>query len=249
VVVDATGHTAGQCDLVVFNDIWFPVVKAGPAESSRHLILPIEGAYAIGEVKQTLDEATLDDAMKKLVMCHRLERPETYAHRLAENREHDHCVHGLANPLYTFVFAVGLKEGITFEGLINRFFDICRKLRRLDVVRALCVLGHGTVIWGFEDPSDPSGTSTSPALFIEEDLFKAIYPAYFRATEATPASYGLISNLLMHLFHSVLAPEDFASNYGPMAPPTSVPTDRTKIALAPDPEWVERLASPCSRRH
>jgi hypothetical protein len=249
IVVDATGYTAGQCDVVVFNDLWFPVVKAGPVESSRHHILPIEGAYAIGEVKQTLDEATLDEAMKKLVMCHRLERPETFAHRLVENREHCNCVHGLANPLYTFVFAVNLKEGVTFESLINRFFDISKKLRRLDVVRALCVLGHGTVVWGYEDPSDPSGSSTSPARFIEEDLFKPIYPVYFRADETTPASYALISNLLMHLFHSVLAPEDFAVNYGPLRPPSSVPTDRTKIALSPDAEWVERLSTPCSSRH
>lgn len=248
-VVDANGYSAGQCDIVVFNDIWFPVVKPGPVDSSRQVVLPVEGAYAIGEIKQTLDDQTLDDAMKKLVTCHRLERPETFAHRLVENRDHSSCVHGLTNPLYTFVLAAGMREGITFESVVNRFFDICKELRRLDVVRALSVIGHGTVIWGYEDPTDPTATSSAPALFIEEDLFKPIYPVMFRASESAPALYSLMANLLLHLYHSVLAPEDLAANYGPLHLPLAVPTDRQKISLVPDAEWVERLSKPCSERH
>ena len=55
-LVDATGYSAGDCDLVLFNDLWFPAVKASPTPSSRSVILPIEGVYAVGEIKQTLYE-------------------------------------------------------------------------------------------------------------------------------------------------------------------------------------------------
>ncbi len=248
-LVDATGYSAGDCDLIVFNDYWFPAVKPGPIASSRSVILPIEGAYAVGEIKQTLSLTTLDDGLEKLVKCHRLERPETFANRLVENRDLSSCVHGLSNPLYTFVFGITLDADVTFQRLMERFFDICRSLRRLDVVRALCVLGHGTLIWGFEDATDRSGMSSRPALFMEEDLFKPIYPIYNGAPHCGPALYPLVQNLLLHLFHSVLAPEDLAANYGPIDLPAIVPTDRTEVSLAPDSEWVERLKEPCSKRH
>jgi len=248
-VVDATGYSAGDCDLVLFNDLWFPAVKPGPIASSRSVILPIEGVYAIGEIKQTLSIKTLDDALEKLVKCHRLERPETFAHRLVENREHCSCVHGLSNPLYTFILAVDIEAGSSFRDLIERFFKICSTLRRLDVVRALCVLGQGTVVWGYQDPTDPSGCSSSPALFMEEDLFKPIYPIYTKSPEGGPALYALVQNLSLHLFHSVLAPEDFAANYGPFDTPVKVPTDRSQVSLKPEPEWLNRLNTPCSIRH
>ena len=164
-VVDATGYTAGDCDVVVFNDIWFPVVKPGPVESARQFMLPIEGVYAVGEVKQTLSGDTLTAALKKLVACHRLERPETFAHRLVENREQSDCVHGLTNPLYSFVVALDVGVGETFESLIDQFFTINQTLRRLDVVRAMSVFGHGTVIWGVDDPEDPTHTTARAALF------------------------------------------------------------------------------------
>jgi hypothetical protein len=248
-IVDATGYSAGDCDLVLFNDLWFPAVKPSPTPSSRSVILPIEGVYAVGEIKQTLSTKTLDEALEKLVKCHRLERPETFAHRLVENREHCNCVHGLSNPLYTFVLSVGLGEGVSFQNLIERFFDVCATLRRLNVVRALCVLGHGTVVWGYEDPLDSSGRSSRPALFMEEDLFKPIYPIYNKSPECGTALYSLVQNLSLHLFHSVLAPEDFAVNYGAFNLPIVIPQDRTTISLKPEAEWLSRLKEPCSVRH
>jgi hypothetical protein len=235
--------------LVVFNDFWFPVIKPASGDSTRHLILPIEGSYAIGEVKQSLDEKTLDEAMEKLVKCHRLERPQTFAHRLVENREHCNCVHGLSNPLYSFILALDTKPSITFESLINRFFDICAKLNRLHVIRALCVLGHGTVVWGFDDPDDPLKQDIAPARFMVSDLFEPIYPVFFRSADSVPALYSLMSNLLMHLYDCVLAPEDFATSYGPLRPPTSAPSDRRRHSLPPEKEWLDRLNEPCSVRH
>jgi hypothetical protein len=241
-VVDSEGFTAGDCDLLVFNDIWFPIIKAGPTVDSRHLLLPVEGLYAVGEIKQTLSAGTLDKACEKLVKCHRLQRPRTYAHRMTENREECDCTHGLKNPLYSFVLALNLDSSITFEDLVNRFFDICRGLKRLEVIRCLCVLGHGTVVWGFDDPDCGE---RRPALFMEADLFHPIYPVYSRAASGNGALYPLVSNLLLHLFHTVLAAEDIAARYGPRVANVKIPTDRQNISLQPDPEWCERLTKPC----
>jgi hypothetical protein len=84
---------------------------------------------------------------------------------------------------------------------------------------------------------------------MEEDLFKPIYPIYNKAPECGTALYSLVQNLSLHLFHSVLAPEDFAVNYGAFNAPIVVPTDRMKIRLEPEAEWVARLKEPCSVRH
>ena len=245
-VVDAQGYTAGDCDIVVFNDLWCPIIKTGPTRSSRHVMLPIEGVYAVGEVKQTLTEAALDESMKKLVKIHRLARPHTFAHRIVENREGDSCTHGLTNPLFSFVLAFDVETGNTFEELINRFFDICRNLKRLEVVRALCVLGHGTVVWGFDDPLDEG--RGKPALFMEDDLFHRIYPVYFKEPAFGPALYNLASGLLLHLFHSVLGIEDVPDRYGMRLLNPKVPTDRERISLPPDREWRDRLQTPCRVR-
>src|SRR6185503_3439915 len=100
-VLDRDGRTSGNCDIVVFNDIWFSPVKSVAPEDSGRPYLPIEGVYAIGEVKQTLSSETLDDAMEKLVCSHRLNRPRTYARRVVENRDGPNCRHGLTNPLFS----------------------------------------------------------------------------------------------------------------------------------------------------
>ena len=151
VITDRGGKTGGDFDVVVFNEQWFQSVKAGATAQSRRVFLPIEGVYAVCEVKQTLDFRSLDQAMEKLVVCHRLRQPRTCANRIVENRESSSCVHGLSNPLYSAIIATDLREGIELKSLIDRFFDINRALKRLEVVRALCVLGRGAVTWGFRD--------------------------------------------------------------------------------------------------
>src|SRR5205085_7715913 len=112
VINDRNGKTAGDFDVILFNELWFPKVKVGATFQSRRAHYPIDGVYAVCEVKQTLDFKTLDDAMKKLVTCHRLNRPQTYAKRLTENRESVSCIHGLTNPLYSFILATDLRGDI-----------------------------------------------------------------------------------------------------------------------------------------
>lgn len=244
VVVDRSGMTSGQCDVVIFNHHWFTAVNA-PTVSGTRLLIPVEGVYAIGEVKQTLTAATLDDAMEKLVVAQRLQRPPTFAHRLVENRESDDCPHGLTNPLFTFVLAGGAAGDL--QSLIRRFFDVNSRLRRLELVRCLCILGVGTVSWVFYDPLHDG--EVRPALFMEDDLFHPIVPAFMPA-EQTSALYALAQSLHLHLFHSVLAPEDIASAYGFGASAdqrVKLPVDPT-VALKADDEWVQRLAVPCNHR-
>ncbi len=244
-VVDRLGKTCGDCDCVVFNDVWFPIVKGPAASGSRRVFLPIEGAYAIGEIKQTLSESTLDDAMRKLVIAHRLERSRTFSKRLVENRESGVCSHGLSNPLYSFIVATRLSDGVTFESLINRFYDICKSLKRLEVVRGLCVLGHGTVTWGVKDQTTREARS---ALFMLEDLYDTIVPVYAPASSELPALYTMLSDVMMHLFHSVLAPEDVQVAYGPERKVIRMPNS-PEIALLPDREWIDRLLDICEHDH
>jgi hypothetical protein len=241
VAIDRDGRTSGDHDILVFNEQWFPQAKAGATSSSRRSYFPIEGIYAIGEIKQTLGYETFDDAMKKLIMGHQLNRPHTHAKRVVENRESGSCTHGLSNPLYSFVLSVGLQGGLTFEELINRFYDTNRQVKRLEVVRALCVLGHGTVVWGYDD-RERGGIS--PAKFMLEDLYEPILPMYFRAEEYQSALFALLANLSLHLFDAVLAPEDIAALYGSSLRTIKAPKS-ADVALPPDPDRLESLKHSC----
>jgi hypothetical protein len=240
-VLDRHGKTAGNCDVVVFDDRWFSPVKYPASKDAGKPYIPIEGVYGVGEVKQTLSSAELDKAMEKLVKCHRLNRPRTYAHRVVENREGSGCPHGLTNPLFSFILAGGVAPNETFKSLIDRFFDISKQLKRLDVVRALCVLGEGTVIWGFRDPL--CGDEIKPALFVKADLFHPVFPIFSPASQRGPLLF-LIQMLQLGLFHVILGPEDLAAaysfdNHGIKAPRS------LDIALPPDNEWLDLLNKPC----
>jgi hypothetical protein len=157
-----------------------------------------------------------------------------------ENREGSSCTHGLSNPLYSAIIATDLKEGVELESVINRFFDINKTLKRLEIVRALCVLGRGAVTWGFRDEHGEG----RPALFMLDDLYLPIFPVYHRMPLVESALYWLACDLLMHLYHSVLAPEDLAVSYGPDIHSVSIPKS-SDIALKPDAEWLSSLDNVC----
>lgn len=236
VINDRNGKTAGDCDIIIFNDFWFPAIKAGATTESRRFHFPIEGVYAVCEVKQSIDYQILDKAMEKLVVCHRLQRPQTNANRLVENYDLDGCFHGLKNPLYSAIIATSLKEGVDIDRLVERFFDINKTLKRHEVVRSLCVFGHGAVTWQFIDLDG----DTRPALFMRDDIFTHIFPAYHKVPKTPSALYSFLSDLFLHLYRSVLAAEDIAIAYGPKEFTTMRPTS-PKIVLEPDDEWIEKL--------
>src|SRR5262245_47719400 len=70
VVNDRYGRTVGDCDVVIFNELWFPFIRSGAAEASRRFHFPVEGVYGVLEIKSSLDYTSLDEAMAKLVACH-----------------------------------------------------------------------------------------------------------------------------------------------------------------------------------
>jgi hypothetical protein len=244
-LLDRNGKTAGKCDAVLFNDIWFAPVKAPITKDAGQPYIPIESAYAVGEIKQTMSAATLDKAMEKLVTCHRLNRPRTFAHRLVENRESNDCPHGLTNPLFSFIIAGSVSKSETFESIVERFYQICRGLKRLEVVRILCVLGEGVIVWGFRDLDRHD--EIRPALFLEGDLFHSIFPALLLRESRNPL-YSLIENLQQALFQTVLGPEDVAVAYSSLSDSVRIPTE-TEISLPPDKEWLDLLSVPCRRGH
>jgi hypothetical protein len=239
-VLDRHGKTGGKCDTIIFNDQWFSPVKSPASKESGTTYVPIEGVYAVGEIKQTLSSSILDAAMEKLVKFHRLHRPRTFANRLVENRENGSCPHGLTNPLFSFILA-GSVFGDSFLYLVERFLEISKQLKRLELVHALCVLGEGTMTWAFRDPLRDD--EVRPALFVKDDLFHPIFPS------VSPTSYrgaflNFMQMLQVNLFHTVLGPEDLAYAYSRDNGGIKLPKD-PKIAHPPDKEWIELGGKPC----
>jgi len=74
-----------------------------------------------------------------------------------------------------------------------------------------------------------------PALFMNDDLYKPINPVYVPYSKELSALYPFLTNLHLHLFHSVLAPEDFALYYGDDQFNAKVPID-SEVVLKPDLE-------------
>ncbi len=245
---DSIGYTAGDCDIVIFNENWFPTLKKGATNESRRKIMPIEGVYAVLEVKQTLDFKSLDAALEKLVMCHRLDRADSSFDRTTENREHGSCAHYRSNPLYSGIVATGLSKSLQLETIIERFIRINQSLPRRDVIRSLCVLGAGTVIWAV-DEAERDGTqnpskSFAPARFMKEDLYLDLHPSYSPVDNEGSALYTLATDLLSHLYHSILAPEDLAIKYGSGATTAKFPSN-AGFKLTADPTLLSNLDRPC----
>jgi hypothetical protein len=248
-VSDSKGYTAGDCDVVIFNDFWFPVVKSGATQESRKVYLPIEGIYAVLEVKQSLTAKSLEDAMRKLVVCHRLFRPPAPYDRLVENDQRNACTHYISNPLFSAVIAAGLGGGWDRDEAVERFIRINQMLPRTDVVHSLCILGQGTIVWSYQkdsssDPTRPE--NLTPARFMTEDRYAELIPIYGQIDPADSPLYGLVYTLLGHLFASVLAPENVAVHYG-HGEQVRVPSS-AGATLLPDPKLQQLLDESCIGR-
>jgi hypothetical protein len=245
-ISDSKGFTAGDCDMAIFNNLWFPVVKSGPTADSRRVYLPIEGVYAVIEVKQALTTKSLEDAMRKLVMCHRLFRPASPYDRLVENDYRIACTHYVSNPLFSSVIAAGLGDGVEMEAMVEKFIKINQTLPRVDTVRSLCVLGQGNVTWGYRPPSAQPNAAPElgPASFMTEDRFSELVPVYIPAQSDGSPFYQLAWQLLSHLFHSVLAPENIALYYGRATNDVRFPVTEG-ASLPPDPDLLNSLQDLC----
>ena len=121
-VNDRTGRTAGDCDALIRDPLWSPVIKLGATALSRRRHFPIEGIYAAAEIKQTLGLDELDKAMEKMVTVSRLDRPDNPYGHITENQYlpyHDQPGM-ILNPLHTSVFATRLADGVLFDKVAER---------------------------------------------------------------------------------------------------------------------------------
>ena len=218
VVSDRQGHTAGDCDLIVRDPLWSPVIKPGATEGSRRFHFPIEGVYSAAEIKQTLNFKTLDEAMAKLVRIARLERPPNPYGHITENQHLEFLdkAGAILNPLHTTVFATRLAAGVPFDEIVSRFGEINAKLGRDHMVKMLCVLGHGTAWY-----SVASGNPYNATYMRDRDD-----PLVLQVNHQEPqnAFYRFYVELMSHLTRSVLGLVDMMSQYGEPPPQRDVRT-------------------------
>ena len=213
-VNDRNGFTAGDHDLIIFNNFWFPHLKSGATQESRKFFFPIEGIYALGEIKQTLTLDNLDTAMEKLVKGKRLQRPKTGVTRIVENRELGANDNGHTNSLYSFILATHLDENISVDNIFTRFFEINKQLKRSEIINSLCILQKATIFWSFYESEN---SEPKPAMFShpKKGLHKPIIPVLLEVNEIRKSSfYDLIMHLLWNMYDTILGAEDLAIAYG-----------------------------------
>jgi hypothetical protein len=217
VLNDATGATVGDCDVLITNRIWAPVVKLGATEESRRVHFPIEAAYSIIEVKQTATYEALDAAMGKIVAASRLDRQANPYGHITENQ---HLLmfddpRFILNPLLTAVLVARPEPKVPFRELAQRFFYLNRQVAavsRDQMVRMLCVLDAGVAYYSVRN-----GATGVPADFCCDrhlELTETIADA-----EPADCFYRFFVELLSHLTRSVVAVHDLRGKYGASSSP------------------------------
>ena len=221
-VDDRRGYTAGDYEIVIADDFWTPILKAGATRTSRKVHIPIEAVYGVVEVKQSIDLDILDTAMKKLVMSHRLYRPPLPAKKILENlnldlmfEEGDDQYHLTVegeepNPLFSAILAVNLKSDTSFDNLVNRFALLNQQLKRQEVVQILCVLREGCATWLYFDD-----TGAKAALFRGDDIERSLYLSTTKPENGYHPFYNFAVQLLRSLFLTKLVVDEMPHAYGP----------------------------------
>lgn len=205
-IIDRNGDNCGECDLVVANRLWAPLLKFGATHESRRVHIPVEAVYSVIEIKQTLTEDSLDEAMKKLVMYKGLERDRSEYGRLVENQVLEKLDRpgSSLNPRFDAILAVSCAEEARGE-LVKRFFKINEQLEPHLKVNALAILGTGFAFYVFQAPDNDH----MPHLYLESDMAyfygwepKSISPFFIKTPQDT--LFHLYINLRQHLFLTVL---------------------------------------------
>ena len=216
IVNDGCGKTTGECDVLVRDHIWSPVIKPGATAKSRRFHFPIEGIYAGIEIKQTLGFRQLDDAMKKMVTLSRLKRPHNPYGHITENQHLKWLDKPgkILNPLHTSVFTTRLKNGVSFEEIVGRFGAINELLDRNSMVSMLCVLDQGTAWYSVE-----SGEPLNADFMRDRDQ-----PLILQVNTREPenAFYRAFQFLMGHLTRSVLGLTNVFGTYGSSPPNRTV---------------------------
>ena len=224
VVNDRHGSSAGDCDMIIRDHAWSPVIKPGATTQSRRVHFPIEAVYASIEIKQTVGYAQLDAAMEKLVALARLDRPNNPYGHITENQHLKFLDEPgmILNPLHTTVFAVRLDDGVTFDGIARRFGAINKELARDEMVTSLCVLDQGNAWY-----SVSSGRPYNADFMRDRNQILILQ---LDEHEPHNAFYRWYYLLIGHLTRSVLSLIEIPSNYG------EPPPNRT-VMCYPDAEF------------
>ena len=230
VVNDRSGNTAGDCDLLVRDHMWSPVIKPGATNQSRRFHFPIEGIYAAIEIKQTLGYKQLDEAMEKLVKISRLDRPDNPYGHITENQHITNFDRAgyLLNPLFTSILAVRIEKGISFENLVDRFGEINALLDRHDMVTMFCILDHGTAWY-----SVASGSPYDADFMRDRDQELILQ---INKCEPNNTFYRMYVMLMMHSTRSVLRLTKTFGDYGRPPPNREVRQYPTALFNKPIPE-------------
>ena len=215
-VSDRKGHTAGDCDLLVRDHLWSPVIKPGATAESRRFHFPIEGVYAAAEIKQTLGFDELDNAMEKMVTVSRLERPGNPYGHITENQHLNYLDKdgAILNPLHTTVVATRLHGDVSFDDVVRRFGAINADLNRDHMITMLCVLGHGSAWYSVETGQPYNAT------YMADRESKLVLQ--MNDKEPKNVFYRFYVELLGHLSRSVLGFGTLSSDYGEPPPPREV---------------------------
>lgn len=209
VITDQRGHTCGDCDIVIANKQWFPLIKYGATKGSRRIHIPIEAVYSVIEVKQTLTLSSLEEAMKKLVTYKRLKRNRSEYGRIVENHnleQHENKSNSL-NYRFDPIVMVNSKEDDRDE-LVRRFFKINDTLPHCDRVNSLAILGYD---YAFYVTKNDNGEGVGPKFYPERD--KDNFELYFLPT-TTDSFYRLWTHLWVHLSLCVLNSSHMMNAYG-----------------------------------
>lgn len=216
VIIDRNGNNCGDCDLIVANRFWAPLLKYGATNESRKVHVPVEAVYSVIEIKQMLTEDSLDKAMEKLVMYKGLKRDRSEYGRLVEN----HVIEQFDEPgsslnrRFDIVFAIGCEDKADVK-LVERFFKINAQLEPSLRVNTLAILGSGFACYVSESPAGEHWEHLYP----ESDMTyfqgwtpKTISPIYLKSEQDT--LFHLYSNLQQHLNLTVLNFKNIKLLYG-----------------------------------
>ena len=208
VVTDQRGYTCGECDIVIANKQWFPLIKYGATKDSRRIHIPVEAVYSVIEVKQTFTLSSLEEAMKKIVTYKRLQRIRSEYGRIVENHNLENLEDKSKSLNYRFdpIVMINSNEDDRDE-LVRRFFEINETLPHFDRVNSLAILGHGYACYVTKNEIDEVCT---PKIYPEHD--KDNYYSYFLPTK-TDSFYRLWTHLWMHLCLTVANINDMMNAY------------------------------------
>ena len=162
-VIDATGHTSKQQDIVLYEKDICPEFSINNTPETTYY--PCEGVFAVGEVKSRLDNQTLTDAFHKIesVKClqrtdilHPIPIAETgrrfpiyrkygslHSDSILNSSERDKYDH--RNQIFGFILAGNLR--VKIETLRNTYLDLTRLAGDPFAPNLLAVLTGEQLIW------------------------------------------------------------------------------------------------------